>query len=499
MSSFLYRGAIAAYAFLALASSASAQDFKSLPFGFDRGREVYPETVLRLNGPDKGKETNLKPLVEQTKYRCTVVWANDPDESVMKLAEAFDGMSHLKRAPLFFVFLFTDAKAAAAKAASLNHVTALRSTRLEPRDWTARKIDPKIKVMIHLMEKHSITQRIDVMAGDITDGRTTELVKEIEAFGSALTAEESSGLITKFRTHGGGTRRLVFSPDGKFLYTLGAERDSGDDIRLAKWQLPEGKELASISVARGGAYGLSITRDGSTLATATFDGMVHFWDTDELMRGESIKTPSSAFSAKLSPDDKRIAVGGSDNIVRIYDVATRKEETVLKGHIDRVRCLDFSPDGKHLVSGDEKGKIKLWDVAAAKQIGDWGGHGRLVECIAFSSDGKTVASCGEDGAFADPGRLRLWDAATGKPLPGPECGAVYRPHGLTFLDGGKTLAFAGDNPDIRIIDVAQGKEFRTIMSERSVILSLGVSRDGTTLASGTWDGTMCLWRLRKEK
>ncbi|MFO0863182.1 MAG: WD40 repeat domain-containing protein [Gemmataceae bacterium] len=477
--SHLQRRAAAVFLSLLFASHASAQGVFDLPFGFHRGREVFPEQVAYLNGPNQGKQANLKDLVETAVYRCTVVWANDPDDAAFKLAEAFDGMSHFKRSPMFLVCCFANQEKVAAKAAKLNHVVALRATNLTPNYWTAHKVDLKIKVMVHLVERKRITEKIDLQAGDLTEARTAELRKQIEAFGSALTAEESSGLITKFHTHNGGSRQLVFSPDGKFLYTFGAERDTGDNLRLAKWEVPSGKQIASIAVAYGGAYGLSITRDGSTLATTSHDGMVHFWDTDELMRGERIKTPTSAFCGKLSPDDKLIAVGNHDKTVRIYDVATRKEKAALKGHDDRVMCLDFSADSKYLVSGGEDGKLVVWDVAHSKAIANWVGHDGPLERVAFSPDGKTIASTGRDGKFGGTSKARLWDSATGKAKLEIEALDAIRPRLVLFLDGGKTLAVAGDAPTIRLIRTDTGKAVRSIEGQVSVILSLGVSADGS--------------------
>jgi WD40 repeat protein len=41
---------------------------------------------------------------------------------------------------------------------------------------------------------------------------------------------------------------------------------------------------------------------------------------------------------------------------------------VLKGHPGDVEALQFSPDGKLVASGDKTGVVKLWDVAGRKEI-----------------------------------------------------------------------------------------------------------------------------------
>ena len=59
--------------------------------------------------------------------------------------------------------------------------------------------------------------------------------------------------------------------------------------------------------------------------------------------------------------------GSRDNTIKLWEVATGKEQATLKGHTGTVCSLAFSPDGKTLASGSQDETIKLWDVAAGKQ------------------------------------------------------------------------------------------------------------------------------------
>src|SRR5262249_26168879 len=67
-----------------------------------------------------------------------------------------------------------------------------------------------------------------------------------------------------------------------------------------------------------------------------------------------------------SPDGKRLASGGYDHEVRLWDPDTGKEIGRLRGHSSFVNCIAFSADGKWLVSGSQDNQVRLWDVAAAK-------------------------------------------------------------------------------------------------------------------------------------
>jgi WD40 repeat protein len=163
--------------------------------------------------------------------------------------------------------------------------------------------------------------------------------------------------------------------------------------------------------------------------------------------------------------------------------------------------LAFSPDGKTLASAggleeEAPGELKLWDVATGKNTATLKGHAGMVWCVAFSPDGKTLASAG--GRFGNGGgpvekpalgELKLWDVATGKNTATFEGkgGMVWS---VAFSPDGATLASASQDGTLRLWEVATGKNTTTIethsrlVRESAGFVCAAFSPDGKAVAVG---------------
>ena len=64
----------------------------------------------------------------------------------------------------------------------------------------------------------------------------------------------------------------------------------------------------------------------------------------------------------ISPDGRRVATGGSDHVVRVWDVYTSEEVLALKGHTQAVAEVKFTADGTALMSRGGTDEWKLWDA-----------------------------------------------------------------------------------------------------------------------------------------
>ena len=113
-------------------------------------------------------------------------------------------------------------------------------------------------------------------------------------------------------------------------------------------------------------------------------------------------------AAAFSPDGQRLATGGDDGSVVIWQVGKGVETEFSHGRSSRVVCMAFSPDGTTLATGHDNSTIVLWDVTTGKERAKLTGRTHRVLSLDFSPDGATLATGGGESS------IRLWDVASGK-------------------------------------------------------------------------------------
>ncbi len=140
------------------------------------------------------------------------------------------------------------------------------------------------------------------------------------------------------------------------------------------------------------------------MISADNDGFVMLWDVGSGRRLRAFKSDEGIQAVAISPDVRRLATGGYDQMVRIRDLASGKEVHALAGHAGTIRGLAFSPDGKRLASASSDRTVRIWDPIFGQEVLVLRGHSGPIEGLAFSPDGDRIASASVDRT------VRIWEA-----------------------------------------------------------------------------------------
>jgi WD40 repeat protein len=293
--------------------------------------------------------------------------------------------------------------------------------------------------------------------------------------------------------HTEGLYSVAFAPDGSTLATASNDRT----IRL--WDLATGREIASLFASSDTPVMplmIAFSPNGRLLAAAEGDwesadrpGQVRLWDVPTRREVAVLKGHQRPVSVvAFSPDGRLLASGSMDRTVRLWEISSHSLVATLKQDTHQWHALVFSPDGRFLFAGASSGGLHQWAVASRRQVGVFKGHTAGILSLAVSPDGQMLASGSEDNT------VKLWRAATRREIATlrGHAGQIYE---VAFSPDGKSLTSGSEDSTVKLWDLATRQARKTFRGHNGFVNSVAFSPDGRTLASGGRDITVKLWNV----
>jgi cytochrome c len=244
------------------------------------------------------------------------------------------------------------------------------------------------------------------------------------------------------RFHDGAVNAVAMLPDGRIA-------TGGADARVAIWRVGEQQPHMIFEGHTAPVVGLAVSRDATTLASASWDRTVRLWPlaggTPGVLEGHEQNVNAVAFA----PDGRSLVTAGYDATVRIWSlfetapplvtpfstplnaaavapdgeiVAAGADGNVyllsqrgeLRGNVHAsetpIVALAISPDGITIAAASIRGSVAIIERSTRKVARTLVGPGLPVWSVAFFPDNRVLLTGGADRI------IRRWDAATGDPI-----------------------------------------------------------------------------------
>jgi WD40 repeat protein len=199
--------------------------------------------------------------------------------------------------------------------------------------------------------------------------------------------------------HTGSIKSLLFSYDGKYLYSASL------DGKVLKWDLAA-RTSRNVTTDLLEITSLVISSNGNYLAGVSSDGKALIWNPERTAdpfripdNGKIIKT------VRFKPDENILAVGYTDGYIQLWDISSRKSVSdLIKAHTAEVNDIRFNNKYSQMATASNDGSLKIWNTGdlTTPPITFLDNDG-FVLAIEFSPDGELIIS----GTYGDKGPNNL--------------------------------------------------------------------------------------------
>jgi WD40 repeat protein len=238
--------------------------------------------------------------------------------------------------------------------------------------------------------------------------------------------------------------------------------------------------LVGVSFSSSGSYFATTEELGNLLIfdnTGAVPALIHTIDLGV----------SGSYSLDFSPDGSKVAMDGTDGVVRIYDVASGNLLVSVNASASAIRSVDWSPNGAFIATGGQDGTARLWDAATGNLIHAYTNTTAAIANVRVSADNSRVVVAKNNG------NIYVYDAVSHAQIAQFNTGSsVYQ----VDISDDNTWIVAARNGQARAYSLPTGTQFASFNSTSgTTVYSADIQPNGTKVAIGNSNGDVAVFEL----